>query len=154
MPGDVLTPEQRAYCMSRIRGRDTSPELKVRRYLHSRGFRFRLKRKDLPCRPDLVMPKFDLVIFVHGCFWHRHEGCGYATTPSTRQEFWSDKFARNAERDQRQYRQLREAGWRVLVIWECGLKKIPERIEEIVPLIQESEMFQEWPGTPPRPTDL
>lgn len=148
---DVLTPEQRSYCMSRIRGRNTRPELVVRRYLHARGFRFRLHRKGLPCRPDLIMPRFNLIIFVHGCFWHRHEQCSYATHPRTRQDFWSDKFTRNVQRDQRQYHELQAAGWRILVIWECGIKLTPGCIEKIVPLIQGQASFSEWPAPPPRP---
>jgi DNA mismatch endonuclease (patch repair protein) len=108
--------------MARIRGKDTGPELRVRRVAHSMGLRFRLHRKDLPGKPDLVFPRHQLIIFVHGCFWHRHEGCRRATTPATRMEFWVDKFAATVDRDARQIAQLEHLGWRVLVMWECDLK--------------------------------
>lgn len=119
---DVLTPEQRHLNMSRNRGKDTKPELLVRRYLHRRGLRFRLHLKDLPGKPDVVLPKYKTVVFVHGCFWHRHSGCRYTTTPSTRPEFWANKFARNVTNDERQQAELTAAGWKVLTIWECELK--------------------------------
>lgn len=105
-----------------IRGKDTLPELTVRRMLHGLGLRFRLHRKDLPGRPDIVLPRHRSVVFVHGCFWHRHEGCRYTTTPKTRLEFWQAKFAANVARDQRNRMVLEEMGWRVLVVWECELR--------------------------------
>ena len=105
--------------MSGIRGKNTQPELAVRRYLHAHGFRFRLHRRDLPGKPDVVLPKYRTAVFVHGCYWHRHEGCKYATTPSSNREFWQRKFRENVERDQRNRAQLAAAGWHVLVIWEC-----------------------------------
>jgi DNA mismatch endonuclease (patch repair protein) len=107
--------------MSGIRGKNTRPEIAVRRYLHARGFRFRLHRRDLPGKPDIVLPKYRTAIFVHGCYWHRHEGCKYATTPSTNREFWQQKFHENVERDRRHQAQLADAGWNVLVIWECRI---------------------------------
>lgn len=117
--GDVLSPEQRRRNMSRIRGRDTGPERIVRSMLHRMGYRFRLHRRDLPGRPDIVLPRLRSVIFVHGCFWHRHKGCRYATTPKTRAEFWQKKFEENVERDRRNVAALRKEGWRVLCVWEC-----------------------------------
>jgi DNA mismatch endonuclease, patch repair protein len=105
--------------MSRIRGKDTKPELRVRSQLHRMGYRFRLHRKDLPGRPDIVLPKYDTVIFVHGCFWHRHKGCRFAYTPKTRVEFWETKFEQNVRRDKRNAAALWRGGWRVLKIWEC-----------------------------------
>ena len=108
--------------MAAIRGKDTAPELAVRRILHAMGLRFRLHRKDLPGRPDIVLPKHRTVVFVHGCFWHRHEDCRYTTTPKTRQEFWQAKFAANVERDRRNRTDLQQLGWRVIVVWECELK--------------------------------
>ncbi len=105
--------------MSRIRGKDTKPELRVRSQLHRMGYRFRLHRKDLPGRPDIVLPKYDTVIFVHGCFWHRHKGCRFAYTPKTRVEFWETKFDQNVRRDKRNAAALWRGGWRVLKIWEC-----------------------------------
>ena len=119
---DVHTPAQRSFNMSRVRGKDTKPELLVRQFLHATGYRFRLHRKDLPGKPDIVLPKRRTVIFVHGCFWHKHEGCRYFVVPKTRTEFWMDKIGRNVVNDERQQTELRAAGWRVLVVWECELK--------------------------------
>lgn len=116
---DVLTPEQRRRCMSQIRSADTKPELVVRRLAHGLGYRYRLHRRDLPGRPDLVFPSRRKVIFVHGCFWHRHE-CRYGrVTPKTRQQFWAEKFTRNVARDREAQRALSDEGWNILVIWEC-----------------------------------
>jgi DNA mismatch endonuclease (patch repair protein) len=116
---DIVDSKQRSAMMARIRGRDTTPELAVRRIAHRMGLRFWLHRKDLPGRPDLVFPKHRLAVFVHGCFWHRHEGCRYASTPKSRIAFWTGKFAANVERDARQAEALRALGWRVIVIWQC-----------------------------------
>lgn len=126
--GDVLSPEQRRRNMSRIRGRDTGPERIVRSMLHRMGYRFRLHRRDLPGRPDIVLPRLRSVIFVHGCFWHRHKGCRYATTPKTRAEFWQKKFKENVERDRRNVVALREDDWRVLCVWECETRD-PEALK-------------------------
>lgn len=147
---DVLTRPQRTYCMSRIQGKNTKPEIAVRRYLHGQGFRFRLHRKDLPGKPDLVLPRYRLVIFVHGCFWHRHQGCFYATSPATRKEFWRNKLDGNVKRDHRQQKALIEQGWRVLVIWECGIRYASEALHEIKPLVTGNSVFNEWPSEPPR----
>ncbi|KAA2235585.1 very short patch repair endonuclease [Salinarimonas soli] len=117
--------------MSRIRGRDTKPEMVVRSVAHALGRRFRLQRRDLPGTPDLVFPRSRAVIFVHGCFWHRHSGCRKASTPSTRREFWEEKFARNVVRDAANERKLRAMGWAVLVIWECETRD-RERLAEII----------------------
>lgn len=125
---DTLTSERRSWNMSRIRGRDTGPELLLRSLLHRAGFRFRLHAKQLPGRPDVVLPKYKAAIFVHGCFWHRHPGCRNATTPSTRREFWQEKFDGNVSRDARNRADLEAAGWTVLTVWECELKADPERI--------------------------
>lgn len=108
--------------MARVRGKDTAPEMRVRRIAHGMGLRFRLHRKDLPGTPDLVFPKHRLAVFVHGCFWHRHPGCRRASTPATRVNFWQAKFDANTERDGRQQAMLVERGWKVLVLWECALK--------------------------------
>ncbi len=105
--------------MSRIRGKDTRPEMRVRSLLHRMGFRFRLHRKDLPGKPDIVLPAYGTVIFVHGCFWHRHPGCRFAYTPKSRVDFWLTKFQRNVERHQEVEAELEALGWRVVVIWEC-----------------------------------
>jgi DNA mismatch endonuclease (patch repair protein) len=118
---DRLAPERRSWNMSRIRGRDTVPEKRVRSLLHRHGFRFSLRRKDLPGKPDIVLPRFHTVIFVHGCFWHRHSRCRNAVMPKTRIEFWSRKLSGNTERDRRNAIELKRLGWRVLVVWECEL---------------------------------
>ena len=117
-PVDNLTHERRSELMARIRGRDTGPELRVRRLAHGLGYRYRLHRRDLAGSPDLVFPRHRAAIFVHGCFWHRHS-CGRAYQPKTRPEFWAKKFAGNVARDRKSKRALQRNGWRVLVIWEC-----------------------------------
>jgi DNA mismatch endonuclease (patch repair protein) len=119
---DIVDSRRRSAMMARVHGRDTAPELAVRRIAHRMGLRFRLHRKDLPGRPDLVFPKHRLAVFVHGCFWHRHEGCRYASTPKSRTAFWTAKFAANVVRDARQEAALKELGWRVLVIWQCEIR--------------------------------
>jgi DNA mismatch endonuclease (patch repair protein) len=119
---DVLTPDQRRLNMSRIRGRDTKPEMVLRRGLHALGLRFRLHVRDLPGRPDLVFPGHRVVVFVHGCFWHAHN-CPKFRLPSTRREFWTQKLLSNVERDRRAKIELLTRGWRVLVVWECSLGK-------------------------------
>lgn len=108
--------------MSAIRAQNTRPEMKLRTALHAAGLRYRIHRKDLPGSPDLVFPKFNAVIFVHGCFWHRHLGCSKATSPATRPEFWAKKFAANVERDRWSQIALLDAGWRVGTVWECAIK--------------------------------
>ncbi|EAB2330837.1 DNA mismatch endonuclease Vsr [Salmonella enterica subsp. enterica serovar Cerro] len=119
---DTLTPEERSGRMSRVRARDTKPEMKLRRLIHGMGFRYRLHRRDLPGKPDLVFPGRRSIIFMHGCFWHRHEGCGLARLPKSKRAFWSAKLEANKERDQKNISTLEAAGWRVLVIWECQLR--------------------------------
>lgn len=121
--GDKLTPEKRSWNMSRIKGKDTKIEVEVRKYLFSKGYRFRKNDKRYPGKPDIVLPKYHVAIFVHGCFWHRHEGCKDATTPKTRTEFWLEKFDKNVKNDQIKQEKLRELGWKVIVIWECELKR-------------------------------
>jgi len=118
---DVLTPEQRRLVMSRIRGKNTRPEMLVRRGLYGRGFRYRLHAKDIPGKPDMVFPRYRAVIFVHGCFWHGH-GCSLFKWPKTRAVFWKGKIDRNMERDRRAMAALNADGWRVLIVWECALK--------------------------------
>lgn len=116
---DILTREQRAHCMSRVRGKDTKPELVVRRMLHGMGYRFRLHGKKLPGRPDIVLTRHRKVVFVHGCFWHRHNCPRGASTPTSNVETWNEKFARNLERDRTATRELRSRGWDPLIVWEC-----------------------------------
>lgn len=116
---DIVDSRKRSELMANIRGRDTAPERAVRKIAHRMGLRFRLYRKGLPGRPDLVLPKYRLAVFVHGCFWHQHEGCQYAHIPKTRTGYWRDKFSRNVERDKENEEALRSLGWNVLVVWEC-----------------------------------
>lgn len=119
---DIVNSQRRSEMMAGIKGRDTIPERIVRRIAHSLGFRYRLHRKDLPGRPDLVFPRHRLAVFVHGCFWHRHSGCRYAYTPKSRVAFWMEKFAGNVTRDRHNEEALRSLGWQILVIWECETK--------------------------------
>ncbi len=119
---DVHTPEQRSFNMSRIKGKDTKPEMLVRKFLHAHGFRYRLHVKNLPGKPDIVLPKYKTVIFVHGCFWHGHEGCKYFVVPKTRTEWWLNKINGNVENDKKALRNLIENGWKIIVIFECDLK--------------------------------
>jgi DNA mismatch endonuclease (patch repair protein) len=124
---DILTPERRSWNMSRIRGKDTAPELKLRSLLHRAGFRFRVHDKKLPGRPDIKLSKYRTVILVHGCYWHRHPSCSKATTPKTRAEFWKSKFDGTVARDRETTRKLEAAGWKVQVVWECELERTPEK---------------------------
>ena len=119
---DIVNAARRSEIMSRIKSRNTKPELIVRRIAHGLGFRFRLHRGDLPGSPDIVFPRYRTVVFVHGCFWHRHDGCRYAYRPKSRIQFWTNKFEENVARDARNEMALRNLGWRVLVIWECETK--------------------------------
>lgn len=119
---DVLTSNQRKYCMSRIRGKNTKPEIMVRKGLHARGFRFRLHNKKLPGSPDIVLPKYGVAIMINGCFWHGHMGCRYATKPKSNIEFWESKIARNRHRDEVTEAHLLALGWHVITIWECELR--------------------------------
>ncbi|MCY4292846.1 MAG: very short patch repair endonuclease [Roseovarius sp.] len=120
---DKISKEHRSWVMSRIKNKDTKPEKLLRSLLHREGYRFRLHVRNLPGKPDVVFPKYKTVIFVHGCFWHRHEGCPNATTPKTRVAFWEGKFKRTMERDRQNQRELMALGWRVIVVWECELKR-------------------------------
>lgn len=118
---DIVDTSTRSRMMAGIRGRNTKPELLVRSWIHRQGLRFRLHRRDLPGKPDLVFPRYNTVVFVHGCFWHRHANCRYATTPATNRSFWRKKFKDNVARDHSNVQGLRRIGWRVLTIWECEL---------------------------------
>lgn len=120
---DRFSKEVRSYNMSRIRSKDTKPEILVRSYLFSRGLRFRKNDKRYPGSPDIVLPKYNTVVFVHGCFWHLHEGCRYAVMPKSNVDYWKNKLYRNRERDERNQIELEEMGWTVIIVWECELKK-------------------------------
>ncbi len=123
---DIVDRETRSRMMAGIGGRNTRPELALRSALHARGFRFRLHARELPGKPDIVLPRYRAAIFVHGCFWHRHADCRYATTPATRPEFWQEKFAGNMRRDAVAAAELRHRGWRVAIVWECGLRTVAD----------------------------
>lgn len=120
---DVVDRATRSRMMSGIKGKDTKPELVVRRFLHAHGYRFRLHRRDLPGRPDIVLPRLKVCIFVHGCFWHCHIGCKYAVLPKTRVDFWAEKLEANVGRDRKAMQELGSNGWCVFIVWECELKK-------------------------------
>lgn len=129
---DVVDSATRSRMMAGIRSKDTKPEMTVRRFLHAKGFRYRLHTRDLPGSPDLVLPKYRVAIFVHGCFWHRHLGCRYTTTPASNIEKWNEKFRANTERDMRKEAALEASGWRVIVVWECELRRTAqERLERL-----------------------
>lgn len=118
--------------MSRIRSKNTKPEIIVRSLLHRMGFRFSLKRKDLPGHPDIVLPRHKTVIFVHGCFWHRHKACRVFSLPKSRVSFWKKKFDNNVDRDRKNHCELRKLGWKVIVLWECQVMRYPEKIAELL----------------------
>lgn len=120
---DVVDSAARSRMMAGIRSKDTKPELTVRKYLHARGFRYRLHTRQLPGSPDLVLPKYRVAVFVHGCFWHRHHDCRYTTMPTSNADKWDLKFRQNIERDARTKTALEASGWRVIVVWECELRK-------------------------------
>lgn len=120
---DIWSKEKRSQVMSHIRSKDTKPEMAVRSLLHRMGYRFRLHKRELPGCPDIVLPKYNSVIFVHGCFWHLHEGCRDGTVPKTQHEKWKLKLERNVERDKLHYEELQKMGWKVLVVWECEVEK-------------------------------
>ena len=147
---DIVSKEIRSKMMSSIRGRNTSPEMAVRRYLHGVGFRYRLHDRSLPGAPDIVLSRFKVVILIHGCFWHRHTDCRLAATPSSNQEFWQNKFSANTERDQRNVELLLRDGWRVIVIWECGIRLLGKNVslDWLPPTIKDGiQKFIEWPST-------
>ncbi|MFC1734719.1 very short patch repair endonuclease [Candidatus Hydrogenedentota bacterium] len=120
----MFSKEDRSEIMRRVHSTNTRPEIRVRSFLHRLGYRFRIHRKDLPGNPDIVLPKYGVVIFVHGCFWHRHKNCRRATTPSSQQDYWLTKFDKTVERDKRTKKALKRLGWTVLVVWECETKNL------------------------------
>lgn len=138
---DHLTPEQRSWNMAQIKGKDTKPEVLVRSMLHRAGYRFRKNVKDLPGKPDIVLPKYKTVIFVHGCFWHRHKGCKGATIPKTRTEWWEKKFERNVSNDRKHARELRKLGWQVITVWECQLKSPRKTLHRLKILLDKNANY-------------
>src|SRR5690606_20085781 len=121
---DIFSSKKRSEIMSKISGKETKPEILVRKYLFANGFRFRKNVKTLPGKPDIVLPKYKTIIFVHGCFWHGHKDCKKSKLPETRKEFWTSKITNNIERDQGNKEELKKLGWNIIVIWECELKNI------------------------------
>jgi len=134
---DVHSPERRSYNMSRIRGKDTKPEEQVRKYLFAQGLRYRKNDKRYPGKPDIVLPKYHTIVFVNGCFWHQHPGCKEARIPATNIKFWKDKLTRNTVRDQQNIEKLKEAGWKVIVVWECELASKEKRETRLAMLMKE-----------------
>ena len=127
---DVHSKEIRSFNMRRIKGKDTKPEMLVRKFLFSKGLRYKLHDKELPGKPDLVFPKYKIVLFIHGCFWHGHEGCKYYVVPKTKTEWWLNKINGNAKKDEDSITRLRQLGWEVIVVWECELK--PGKVEKLL----------------------
>ena len=142
--GNVVDPV-RSRIMRAVGRSGTGPELAVRKLLHSQGFRFRVQRRDLPGTPDIVLPKYKTVIFVHGCFWHRHENCSKATMPKTRVSFWKEKFHRNVERDRTNVSSLTAAGWLVLTVWECEIREPEELLDRLSKLLRVDRIPGEHP---------
>ncbi|WP_426427191.1 very short patch repair endonuclease [Pseudomonas palmensis] len=143
---DIVSKETRSRMMSNIRGSNTIPEMKVRKFLHRHGFRFRLHPRELPGRPDIVLPRYHLCIFIHGCFWHRHPGCRYTTTPSSRKEFWYSKFEQNVKRDVKKRNELLDLGWRVFELWECGIRKRDLEMNWLLDAVQDlNQQYTSWP---------
>lgn len=140
---DVHEPEVRSYNMSRIRGKDTKPELLVRKFLFGRGLRYRLHDKRLPGKPDIILPKYKTIVFVHGCFWHGHDGCKYYVIPKTRTDWWKEKIERTKTKDQQNIEELESMDWKVLVVYECELK--PDRRENTLNSLLE-EIINGNPG--------
>ena len=144
---DFLSREERSNRMSRIRSRDTAPELALRKALHAMGFRYRVDDRRLPGRPDLVFPRYRTIVFVHGCFWHRHPGCNIATTPKSNTEFWTAKFDRNVARDELARAQRASQGWQVIIAWECELssgRRVAASAKKIARLLREGRGGHTW----------
>ncbi|MGU9855293.1 very short patch repair endonuclease [Pseudomonas sp. LF245] len=146
---DVVSKDVRSKMMANIHGTNTVPEMKVRKLLHKNGFRYRLHPRELPGRPDIVLPRYHLCILIHGCFWHRHPGCRYATTPSSREDFWRSKFEQNVNRDTRNRHELLQQGWRVFELWECGIRKPEVTMNWLLEAVPDSKkQYISWPEFP------
>lgn len=140
---DTISPEYRSEIMSRVRAKDTKPEMVVRRMVHAAGYRYRLHVRDLPGKPDLVFPARRKVVFVNGCFWHRHMNCAFARLPKSRTGFWTEKLERNRERDERNIEALRELGWDVLTVWECEVRDPATLMPRVVAFLEERPEHQQ-----------
>lgn len=134
---DIVSSSKRAEMMSSVKQRHTKPEIAVRKILHSLGFRFRLHRKDLPGSPDIVLPKFRTVIFVHGCFWHQHKNCSKSRRPSSNQDYWNTKLDENISRDERKEKELSKLGWRIITIWQCEIRDLKTLTPKLKKLLAE-----------------
>lgn len=144
---DIVDKPTRSRMMAGIKGKNTKPELIVRRFLHAHGFRYRLHDNKLPGKPDIVLPKYRMAIFVHGCFWHRHLGCSFATNPEQNFDKWQEKFKQNVDRDRKQLAELLASGWKVIVIWECGLRLADSNLLWLVEHAKfGGQQFLEWPA--------
>ena len=144
---DIVTPATRSRMMAGIRSANTKPEIVVRKILHALGFRYRLGTKILNVTPDIVLKKYKVAIFVHGCFWHRHQNCKYATTPKSNSEKWAEKFATNLSRDARTIKLLRDGGWRVIIIWECWTKRKLDITWLYTWIVMSDNSYISWPET-------
>lgn len=151
---DQLTPEQRHKCMAAIKGKNTKPEMMVRRYLHALGLRYGLHNKRLPGSPDIVLRRLKTVIFIHGCFWHGHDGCSYFKMPKSREEYWAEKIRRNRLRDSLDVQRLTAMGWKVIVVWECELRTKRRRIETLYALGRYLLDLRDNPAPAYIPSDL
>ncbi len=147
---DVVNKQTRSKMMSNIKSKNTKPELTIRSLLHQKGFRFRIHDKNLPGKPDIVLKKYNAVIFIHGCYWHRHENCKLASTPRQNVEFWNKKFSDNMRRDSEVFYQLKLLGWRTAVIWECSIrdkKNLPDYVDRLVSWLQSDSEYIEIPDS-------
>lgn len=150
---DIVSKEVRSRMMASIRSSNTMPEMKVRKLLHKHGFRYRLHPQGLPGRPDIVLPRYRVCIFIHGCFWHRHPECRYATTPKSREEFWRSKFEQNVKRDMRNRNELQQQGWRVFELWECGIRKPEVEMNWLLEAVPNcNQQYISWPVLPSVPS--
>ena len=147
---DIVDRSTRSRMMASIKGKNTAPERFVQEELEKRHIAFEVHSKELPGKPDITIPLYQVAIFVNGCFWHRHKGCFYASTPASRKEFWRDKLAETVRRDARKRDELEALGWRVIVVWECGLKHCKADFEEVIDLIEGEATYPQWPACPPR----
>ncbi len=134
---DIYTRKERSEIMSKISGKETKPEIIVRKFLFANGFRYRKNDKKLSGKPDIILPKYKTVVFVHGCFWHGHEDCKYSKLPTTRREFWEKKIGDNILRDNRNQRELKKSGWKILIVWQCEIRNKGEREKRLLELIKE-----------------
>ncbi|MGN7741003.1 very short patch repair endonuclease [Pseudomonas sp. 22526] len=150
---DIVSKEVRSRMMASIRSSNTIPEMKVRKLLHKHGFRYRLHPREIPGRPDVVLPRYRVCIFIHGCFWHRHPECRYATNPSSREDFWRLKFEQNVKRDMRNRNELLQQGWRVFELWECGIRKPEAEMKWLLEAVPDcNQQYISWPDFPSEPS--